>query len=82
MPWRTSSRILSISAGVAFRSTVPITASRTEPWPTNVPKFGEIFVAATLCEERLIGQRRTAVRPVDDRRHALARVVVGRRHRR
>ena len=43
------------AAGVALRSTVPMTASRTDPWPTNVPKFGEIFVAATFCRKSLIG---------------------------
>ena len=46
----------------------------------KLAKFGVMRVAASLFEERLQRQRRAAVRPLDQRRHALPHVVVGGRH--
>ena len=46
----------------------------------KLAKFGVKRVAVSLLEERAQRQRRAAVGPLDERRHALAHVVVGGRH--
>ena len=50
------------------------------PWPTNSAKFGVICSRREPVEKRLDRQRRRAIRPFDDRRHALPHVVVRGRH--
>ena len=48
MPCSTSPAIFWISSGVALRLTSPMTALRTEPWPTKLPMLMEIF-SASIC---------------------------------
>lgn len=51
----TSVFIFMSSAGVALRFAVPITASRTVPWPTKSATFGDTVAAATLSNHGAIG---------------------------
>ncbi len=46
MPVRTRRFIASSSPAVAGRLTRAITASRTDPWPMNIPKFTEVRSAS------------------------------------
>ena len=50
-----SVRILEISSSVALRLASPITNSRTDPCPMNVPKLGVTRVAATLSRSGFNG---------------------------
>ena len=56
MPCSTSARILSSSPAVGFRSARPITAARTEPWPTIVPMFTVLGNASSLARNSAIGK--------------------------
>ena len=46
IPCSTSATIVWISSGVALRSTSPMTALRTDPWPTKLPMLIDVFSAS------------------------------------